>query len=954
MAGTSGSVRTKSKVRCRGMFRTNFRFHRGALHFPAAHLWLDAHDPIGPGETVFVSHAHSDHTASHARVVLTEPTRRLMRARVAGERIEHILEPGRPHSGTGLGIGLESITLLSAGHILGSAMSLLDDGHGTLLYTGDFKLRTGRSAEPCSPQPADVLVMETTFGRPGYVFPPTEQVVQDILRFCRDALANDEVPVLLGYSLGKSQEVLSCLETAGIPVMLTDPVARLTRVYESLGHRFAPHVSWNPSKASGHVVLAPPSGNTASLRRRVGACRMAVLTGWALDSGCAPRHQVEAAFPLSDHADFTDLVEMVRRVSPRRIYTLHGFATEFASHLRGLGYDARALGHLEQLDLPSVSIPVPRAHPSETSGPPAPPAPTEPLPVLATTIVGDGFGRFATTCRLVGEEASKLKKVQHLALFLRDVAAADLPAVVTWFTGRPFPASSNRSTEVGGALLRAAIVAVLGIPVARFRQTYARFGDTGDTIGTLIAEHPGCRQHPSLRFKEVRTLFDDLCNASGPGQRQDLLSQALRRCDPVEARFLVKILTGNLRIGLKDALVEDAVAEAFDVPVDSLRQAVQVLGDLSEGATLAREGRLHEATLTPLRPIAVMLASPEPDATSVLERASDWTSPQGRPDVWIEDKYDGIRCQLHKQGDRIALFTRDLKEITHTFPEVVSAARNLAGTVILDGEVIGMEGDRVIPFTVFQRRLGRAERDLFLQTEVPVRFLVFDLLHHNGVDWIHRPLRERRSTLESLGLPERITLARITRAATADEIDQTFVAARARGHEGLLIKDPESGYTPGRRGQSWLKLKKAYATLDCVVVRAEYGHGRRHGVLSDYTFAVRDEQDGRLRVIGKAYSGLTQEEIAGLTSHFLGRVLRQEGRSLEVDPDVVLEIAFDAIQPSTRHNSGFALRFPRIVRIRTDKTAAEIDTLETVRKLGRAGIGLPGGGGRPPHRCQRE
>ncbi len=910
------------------MFRTDFRFHRGALHFPAARLWLDAHEPIGLEETVFVSHAHSDHTESHARVVLTEPTRRLMRSRVSGDRIEHVLEPGRRHPGSELGIALQSLTLFPAGHILGSAMSLLDDGHGTLLYTGDFKLRTGRSAEPCTPHPADVLVMETTFGRPGYVFPPTEQVVQDILRFCRDALANDEVPVLLGYSLGKSQEILSSLETAGVPVMLTDPVARLTRIYESLGHRFPTHVSWNPGKASGHVVLAPPSGNTAALRRRLGACRVAVLTGWALDPGCAPRHQAEAAFPLSDHADFADLVELVRRVAPRRVYTLHGFATEFASHLRGLGIDARALGHLEQLDLPTVSVPVRAIAPTTVAQPRVDMAPRQ-----EPGIGGNGFARFAATCRLVGEDASKLGKVRHLATFLREVSAGDLGSVVTWFTGRPFPAASNRSTEVGGALLRAAVVNILRIPTARFRQTYARFGDTGDTIGALIAEHAGPQQLPAPSLQEVGTLFDTLSRASGPTQRQELLSQSLRRCDPTEARFLVKILTGNLRIGLKDGLVEEAVAQAFDVPIDTLRQAVQVLGDLGEGARMAREGRLHEAALIPLRPISVMLASPEPDAASILERASGWVPTAGQIDVWIEDKYDGIRCQLHKHGDRVALYTRDLKEITATFPELVKAAQQLPGSMILDGEVLGMEGDRVIPFTVFQRRLGRSEGDLFLQDEVPVRFLVFDLLHHEGIDWIHRPLRERRSTLESLALPERFTLARITRAGTKEAIDQAFLAARARGHEGLMIKDPESRYTPGRRGLSWLKLKKAYATLDCVVVRAEYGHGRRHGVLSDYTFAVRDDRDGGLRVIGKAYSGLTQEEIAGLTTHFLGRVLRQEGRVLEVTPDVVLEIAFDAIQPSPRHDSGLALRFPRIIRIRTDKSAAEIDTLDTARKL---------------------
>ena len=282
----------------------------------------------------------------------------------------------------------------------------------------------------------------------------------------------------------------------------------------------------------------------------------------------------------------------------------------------------------------------------------------------------------------------------------------------------------------------------------------------------------------------------------------------------------------------------------------------------------------------------------------------------------------------------MALYSRDLKEITTTFLELADAVRTLACDFILDGEIIAMKGDEVLPFAELQKRLGRREADLFLHTEVPVKFVAFDLLWLGGNSYLQRPLRERRKALEDLApWPECIRLAQITPAASAQEIDVAFESARSRGNEGLMIKDPDSGYTPGRRGLAWLKLKKAFATLDCVVVSAEYGHGKRNRVLSDYTFAVRDERSGELKTIGKAYTGLTDAEIADLTRHFLKTATCQHGRYFEVPPDTVLEIAFDRIQASTRHKSGLALRFPRIVRIRTDKTVADIDTLATAWKL---------------------
>jgi DNA ligase-1 len=280
----------------------------------------------------------------------------------------------------------------------------------------------------------------------------------------------------------------------------------------------------------------------------------------------------------------------------------------------------------------------------------------------------------------------------------------------------------------------------------------------------------------------------------------------------------------------------------------------------------------------------------------------------------------------------VELYSRDLKEITRTFLEVVESLSHANGDFILDGEIVAMRGGHVLAFAELQKRLGRREGDLFMREEVPIQYVAFDLLWLNGENWLHKPLRERRAKLETLH-DGHLRFAHFTEAASATGIEDAFAAARARGNEGLMVKDPGSVYAPGRRGLSWLKLKKALATLDCVVVGAEYGHGKRNKVLSDYTFAVRDEASGELKTIGKAYSGLTDEEIDQLTQHFLARAKRQRGRYFEVEPDTVLEIAFDKIQESTRHNSGLAMRFPRIARIRTDKPVSEIDTIETARKL---------------------
>jgi len=977
-------------------------FRERNLHLPELGLWLDPHEP--KTEKVFVSHAHSDHIAEHQEVILSAPTAKLMRARLSGNWKEHALNFSETHNFDSGGKPFK-LTLLPAGHIFGSAMAHLEMDSGTLLYTGDFKLRQGLSAEPCQPRKADVLIMETTYGRPNYVFPPTAPVMEGVIRFCREALDNGETAVLLGYSLGKSQELLCGLDDAGLPLMLHGAVYKLTQIYEQFGQCFPPYERYEAGAAHSKVLLCPPYVVNSAMWRNLGKTRSAILTGWAVDPNCRFRYQCDAAFPLSDHADFPDLIQMVNLVQPKKIYTLHGFAAEFAHTLRGLGYDAQSLSEEEQLTLGIESPARTRTKREMQSREHGLPRATDSssAPVLDRKFL---FINFAQACSQIASTSSKLEKVRILAAYLASLTSAKtgpsaefdyegppsaqpsplegrekeqrrrsstgqsaspspggegwseggpysqtprsdsgkpVALAATWFSGRPFPPSHGKILQLGWAVLRNAMCAAGNIEETALLQIYLKHSDLGETAFELFQ---GRSIEPSLTLIELDQLFHQLQSAHGPLAKTPILIRALARCSALETKYLVKIITGELRIGLKEGLVEEAVAASFNKSAEQIRQTNLLLGDIGETAQLAAENRLSDASLIPFRPVKLMLASPEETADGVWKRMTcssqkrseaqnenrqDGTCPST---VWIEDKYDGIRCQIHKLGTRVALYSRDLKDVTNTFPELADAAKKGADDYILDGEIIAMRGEEVLPFADLQRRLGRREGDLFMRDEVPIRFVAFDLLWLNSQTCLARPLQERRQKMESLqSLPSIVALAKITQARSVDEINLAFAAARGRGNEGLMIKNPESLYTPGRRGLSWLKLKKALATLDCVVVGAEFGHGKRNKVLSDYTFAVRDEESGDLKTIGKAYSGLTDVEIDQLTEHFHKHAIRQNGRYFEVEPDTVLEIAFDKIQRSTRHNSGLAMRFPRIVRIRTDKTLLDIDTLATARKL---------------------
>lgn len=873
--------------------------HDRALHLPEAGLWLD---PRQPTPLAFVSHAHSDHTGRHEKTIATPTTLRLMQTRMGdweGVKIPLPFDEARD-------FGNFRLRLLPAGHVLGSAQAFVEMECGTLLYTGDFKLRQGASAETTTHCRADTLVMETTYGLPRYVFPPFGEVLAQILKFCIEALEDDCVPVLLGYSLGKAQEILACLHGSGLRVMLHGTISKPIRIYREEGIAFPDFSEWNPDDAAGHVVLCPPSSAGSRAMAAVRKRRVAAVTGWAMDPGAIHRMRCDAAFPLSDHAGYDDLLRHVENVNPRRVLTLHGFASEFAADLRARGIEAWALTGPNQLDL-GFSITRPEL---PKSSPPA--------------VEADrGFLQFCAIADRIAALSGKLAKIEILSGYFRSLDATDLRLAAVWLSGHPFPSTDAAPHQVGRAVIRSALMKASGMSEAEYRPLSRGLNDSGLTAAAVLATAGGSTNPP---LPAIDALLRGLRAAKGPAAKSSLLEGFFVSVPPVASKFLVKILSGDLRIGLKEGLLEEALSTAFEADHTAVREANMLEGDLGRVAELAREGRLQESSLRVFQPVKCMLAIPEPDATAVVDR-------MGTETLWVEPKFDGIRAQIHTDGATARIFSRDLKCLTATFPEIAAAAARLGRDAVLDAEILAWDDGHPLPFFELQKRLGRREPDLFLGGEIPVVAIVFDILRLDGTTLLREPLRRRREHLALLDLADPLQRAELLDAHGADELDDLFKAIRRRGHEGLMVKDPGSPYTPGRRGGSWVKLKKRLATLDVVVTAVEYGHGKRRGVLSDYTFALRDESTGQLATLGKAYTGLTDAEIAGLTDEFLASTIAKKGNRLEVEPRVVAEIAFDAIRESPRHNSGLALRFPRIVRIRRDKTTGDIDTLATARKL---------------------
>jgi ATP-dependent DNA ligase len=562
--------------------------------------------------------------------------------------------------------------------------------------------------------------------------------------------------------------------------------------------------------------------------------------------------------------------------------------------------------------------------------------------------------QLAELCERIAATTKKTEKVAMVAEYFRSRELEDAAISAVFLSGRAFPAFDERTLQIGGSLLWKLVGELTGARTAALTAAYRKRGDLGAAAyDVLLANAPATA---TITLHEVRNIFDQIAATRTAAAKAAVLESLLERATALEAKYILKIITGELRIGLKESLVEEALAKAYDEPAATVQRANMLLGDIGGTLRLAAKHCLAEARMRLFHPIGFMLASPAADAAEAFSYFE-------HPEVQIEDKYDGIRAQAHCAAGQARLFSRTLDEVTGSFPELVGPLSDFGEEVILDGEIVAWrnngEGGHALPFGEIQKRLGRKQVSQKLIGEVPVAYVVFDVIYAGGELTLDKPLSERvaildrvfagarrvapRPVVNSQGTlmfePEMkedaasgwVLRAPSLRAESAEQLEGYFDAAMARGNEGLMIKDLTSAYMPGRRGRWWLKLKRELATLDVVITAAEFGHGKRIHVLSDYTFAVRKGEE--LVNIGKAYSGLTDKEIAELTEWLLAHTTADHGHLREVEPKIVLEVAFNAIMRSDRHDSGYALRFPRIVRVREDKLAKDIDTVESVEEI---------------------
>ena len=652
--------------------------------------------------------------------------------------------------------------------------------------------------------------------------------------------------------------------------------------------------------------------------------------------------------------------------------------------------------------------------------------PSEPTLDISHPHPAGALARWAETCEALASTTKKLEKRAILAAYLLSLPTPDAARAAQYVAGAPFPEVDRRNLSVGGALLSKAVAARAAAEPAALTRAFRHHGDIGAAAEELVTAHdqaPGTSQAgegqpPTLDVLE--TTLAAIAEARGPAAKLRLLSPLLARCSALECKYILKLISGDMRIGVKQSLVEDAIAAAYARDVAEVRHAGMLLGSLPETVERAQAGMLAEARMRLFHPLGFMLASPVDSVEEAIARFTDelaqehamdpdpdqredttvdpiaapapealgaapqvpglealGAAPQGLREGQLEDKYDGMRAQLHAgdptQPGRVGLFSRNREDLSQAFPELMEAFAALPEAAILDGEIlawqpaVGEVPARALPFSALQQRLGRKQVSPELRRTHPVVFMAFDILYADGELWLEQSLAARRLRLEQylathasetdgrhtlaavadqgqlfqaeaasesgMGAAfPRLLLAPAIRLAGAEQLDAAYLEARARGNEGVMLKAAGSLYQPGRRGLAWLKLKRELATLDVVVTGAEFGTGRRARHLSDYTFAVRGEA-GDLLNVGKAYSGVTDAEMHALSEHFHSTTVEEFGHFRTVEPDTVFEVAFNNITRSDRHKSGFALRFPRILRIRTDKPVEEIDTLARVEEI---------------------
>ncbi len=540
-------------------------------------------------------------------------------------------------------------------------------------------------------------------------------------------------------------------------------------------------------------------------------------------------------------------------------------------------------------------------------------------------------------------------KVSILSDYLCSLNGDDeepLPIAVLFFSNRIFPQGSKFVMNIGFSTIIKVLSEIATLDSNQIQKIYLQHGDIGalseyavskKNVVSLFQQQPSTLSSIYGRLKQIA----DTMGSGSSKDKKNILKGLLIDSSPLEAKYLIKIINAELRIGLTEGLVEIAISKAFHQDLRHVRDAMLISGDISKVVLLAESNLLHTTLIKPLAPISYMLAD-------VMFSAEEIINYYQKPLI-CEFKYDGIRAQMHKSGQQIRLFSRNLSDITNAFPELANAAINvklLSSTsllnvedFILDGEVMAFQNGKPLHFQELQKRLHKKNLTEQIMTETPLVYVVFDIMYFSGESLIKKSIKERKEILSKMSFREPVINSMYKLVNLEQDIIAMFEKSKDIGHEGLVLKDPDSNYHPGKRGRYWVKLKKELDTIDAVIVVAEYGHGKRAGVLSDYTFAVRDDDNNsnngvnNLRTIGKAYSGLTNNEIHQITKRLKSVMIKDEGIRIIVKPEIVLEVAFDSIQKSNRHDSGFALRFPRIKNIREDKSVSNIDSLQKVKQI---------------------
>ncbi|MGN6633784.1 MAG: ATP-dependent DNA ligase [Nitrososphaeraceae archaeon] len=555
------------------------------------------------------------------------------------------------------------------------------------------------------------------------------------------------------------------------------------------------------------------------------------------------------------------------------------------------------------------------------------------------------FSCFTEICERIGATTSTIEKVNILSKYLTSLNDDEtLSVVVLFFSNRIFPKGSKFVMNIGFSTIMQVLSQIAVLNLNQIQTIYLKYGDLG-----ALSEYTVSMKNVVSLFQQqpltVLSVYDRLkliADAIGSGSgkdKKDILKGLLIESGPAEAKYLTRIINGELRIGLTEGLVEVAISKAYQQDLQRVRNAMLVLGDVSRIVLLAKRNLLHTALIKPLTPMSYMLAD-------VMFTAEEIMKYYGKPLI-CEFKYDGIRAQMHKFRRQVRLFSRRLSDVTKAFPELVNAALEVHSLpssapsstdidFIFDGEVMALLNGKPLHFQELQKRLNKKILTEQTLAEIPLVYVVYDIMYLNGENLITTPIKERKEILSNIFFKEPLINSAYKVIDSEEEIIAMFEKSRHIGHEGLVLKDPDSQYHPGKRGRYWAKLKKELDTIDVVIIVAEYGHGKRAGMLSDYTFAVKDEEinaNSKLRTIGKAYSGLTDVEILEMTKKLNSIIIKDEGIRIVVKPEIVIEVAFDSIQKSNRHNSGFALRFPRIKNIRWDKAASDIDSLQKVKQI---------------------